>query len=109
MSTESLELSSELEGLEVKNENERVCQPNRLRAVWRGSLTSKLARLSPDLGNNKKSYKDSLMTLQDFADDLRHRLRGVWRDVEGVDLREIKNNLATYQALFALSLDQKRA
>jgi len=26
------------------------------------------------------------ISLQDFTDDLKHRLRGVWRDVEGVDL-----------------------
>ena len=26
------------------------------------------------------------ISLQDFTDDLKHRLRCVWRDVEGVDL-----------------------
>eukprot|EP00983_Pelagomonas_calceolata_P115501 1160206-Pelagomonas_calceolata.AAC.10 len=30
------------------------------------------------------------ISIQDFTDDLRHRLRGVWRDVEGFDLRERK-------------------
>eukprot|EP00983_Pelagomonas_calceolata_P052181 1142726-Pelagomonas_calceolata.AAC.1 len=43
--------------------------------------------------------------LQDFTDDLRHRLRGVWREVEGVDPREANNKVATYQALIALPFD----
>eukprot|EP00983_Pelagomonas_calceolata_P077917 1154067-Pelagomonas_calceolata.AAC.1 len=34
-----------------------------------------------------------------------HRLRGVWRDVEGVDRREASNKLETYQGLFALPCD----
>eukprot|EP00983_Pelagomonas_calceolata_P026601 834004-Pelagomonas_calceolata.AAC.1 len=42
--------------------------------------------------------------MQDFTVGLRHRLHGVWRDVEGVDPRETNNKLATYQALFALPL-----
>eukprot|EP00983_Pelagomonas_calceolata_P041535 1138117-Pelagomonas_calceolata.AAC.2 len=42
------------------------------------------------------------VSMQDFTDDLRHRLRDVWRDVEGVDPRETNDKLATYQALFAL-------
>ena len=40
--------------------------------------------------------------IQDFTDDLKHRLQGVWRDVEGVDLQGSSNKLATYQALFAV-------
>eukprot|EP00983_Pelagomonas_calceolata_P133397 1161961-Pelagomonas_calceolata.AAC.6 len=39
-------------------------------------------------------------SLQDFTDDLRHRLRGAWRVVEGVDPRTTNNKLATYQAFF---------
>ena len=27
------------------------------------------------------------ISIQEFTDDLKHRLRGVWRDVEGVDLQ----------------------
>eukprot|EP00983_Pelagomonas_calceolata_P023629 743836-Pelagomonas_calceolata.AAC.1 len=46
------------------------------------------------------------ISLQDFADDLRHRLRGAWRAVEGGDLRTTNNKLATYQAFFALPFDQ---
>eukprot|EP00983_Pelagomonas_calceolata_P053499 1143317-Pelagomonas_calceolata.AAC.1 len=38
----------------------------------------------------------------DFTDDMRHILRGVWRDVEGVDPQET-NKLATYQALCLLT------
>ena len=45
------------------------------------------------------------ISLQDFTDDLRHRLRGVWRDVEGADLRGSSNKLATYHALFAVPFD----
>eukprot|EP00983_Pelagomonas_calceolata_P015633 496739-Pelagomonas_calceolata.AAC.1 len=43
--------------------------------------------------------------MQTFTNDLRCRLRGVWRDVEGVDPRETEDKLATYQALFALPFD----
>eukprot|EP00983_Pelagomonas_calceolata_P003259 106021-Pelagomonas_calceolata.AAC.1 len=46
------------------------------------------------------------ISLQDFTDDLRHRLGGAWRAVEGVDLRTTNNKLATYQAFFALPIDQ---
>eukprot|EP00983_Pelagomonas_calceolata_P017063 535412-Pelagomonas_calceolata.AAC.1 len=42
------------------------------------------------------------ISLQDFNGGLTHRLRGVWRDVEGVGPRETNNKLATYQALSAL-------
>ena len=45
------------------------------------------------------------ISLQDFTADLRHRLRGVWRDVEGADLRGSSNKLATYHALFAVPFD----
>eukprot|EP00983_Pelagomonas_calceolata_P121045 1160762-Pelagomonas_calceolata.AAC.2 len=34
-----------------------------------------------------------------------HRLRGMWRDVEGFDPRETNDKSATYQALFALPFD----
>eukprot|EP00983_Pelagomonas_calceolata_P079520 1154727-Pelagomonas_calceolata.AAC.1 len=37
--------------------------------------------------------------IQEFVDDLRNRLRTVWRDVEGVNLRDICNKLATFQSL----------
>eukprot|EP00983_Pelagomonas_calceolata_P109663 1159581-Pelagomonas_calceolata.AAC.2 len=46
------------------------------------------------------------ISLQDFTDDLRHRLRCAWRAVEGVDLRRTNNILATYQAFFALPFGQ---
>eukprot|EP00983_Pelagomonas_calceolata_P076542 1153453-Pelagomonas_calceolata.AAC.4 len=39
------------------------------------------------------------ISLQDFTGDLRHRLHGVWSDVEGMDSRETNNKLATHQAL----------
>ena len=45
------------------------------------------------------------LSLQDFTDDLEHRLRGVWRDVEGVGLQGSTNKLATYHALFAVPFD----
>eukprot|EP00983_Pelagomonas_calceolata_P013178 420913-Pelagomonas_calceolata.AAC.2 len=41
------------------------------------------------------------ISLQDSTDDLRHRLCGMKRDVEGEDPRETKNKLARNQALFA--------
>eukprot|EP00983_Pelagomonas_calceolata_P078829 1154399-Pelagomonas_calceolata.AAC.3 len=47
------------------------------------------------------------ISLQDFTDDLRHRLRGAWRAVEGgVDPWTTNNKLTTYQASFALTFDQ---
>eukprot|EP00983_Pelagomonas_calceolata_P060584 1146448-Pelagomonas_calceolata.AAC.2 len=39
------------------------------------------------------------ISLQDFTDDLRYRLCGAWRAVEGVDPRTTNNKWATYQAL----------
>jgi hypothetical protein len=44
----------------------------------------------------------SPIRIQEFTDDLRHRLRAVWRDVEGVNPRETYNKLASYQSLFAV-------
>jgi len=43
--------------------------------------------------------------LQHFIDDLRHRLRGVWRGVEGRDPWETNYKVAMQQALFALPFD----
>eukprot|EP00983_Pelagomonas_calceolata_P074111 1152416-Pelagomonas_calceolata.AAC.1 len=42
---------------------------------------------------------------QEFTDDLRHRLRTVWRDVEGVNPRETYSKLATYQSIFVVPFD----
>jgi hypothetical protein len=44
---------------------------------------------------------------QEFTDDLRHRLRTVWRDVEGLNpqLEDTNSKLATYQTLFAVPFD----
>eukprot|EP00983_Pelagomonas_calceolata_P018155 569257-Pelagomonas_calceolata.AAC.1 len=41
------------------------------------------------------------ISLQDFTHDLRHRLRGAWRAVEGVDPQTTNNKLATYHAFLA--------
>eukprot|EP00983_Pelagomonas_calceolata_P023196 730542-Pelagomonas_calceolata.AAC.1 len=43
--------------------------------------------------------------IQEFTDDLRHRLRAVWRDVEGVNPRDTYSKLATCQSLFAVPFD----
>jgi hypothetical protein len=45
------------------------------------------------------------ISIQEFTDDLQHRLWGVWRDVEGVDPQGSSNKLATYHALFAVPFD----
>ena len=45
------------------------------------------------------------ISIPDFTDNLKHRLRGVWRDVEGVDLQGSRNKLAAYHALFAVPFD----
>eukprot|EP00983_Pelagomonas_calceolata_P056369 1144562-Pelagomonas_calceolata.AAC.3 len=52
-----------------------------------------------------RDFQGTLISMQNFTDDLRHRLRGVWRDIEGVDPQETNNEMATYQALFALPFD----
>eukprot|EP00983_Pelagomonas_calceolata_P069006 1150187-Pelagomonas_calceolata.AAC.1 len=44
--------------------------------------------------------------IQEFTDDLRHRLRTVWRDIEGVNPRDTYSKLATYQSLFDHNLSQ---
>eukprot|EP00983_Pelagomonas_calceolata_P009973 323720-Pelagomonas_calceolata.AAC.1 len=38
------------------------------------------------------------ISLQDFTDNLRHRLHGAWRAVEGVDSQTTNIKLPTYQA-----------
>eukprot|EP00983_Pelagomonas_calceolata_P021863 685908-Pelagomonas_calceolata.AAC.1 len=45
------------------------------------------------------------ISLQDFTDDLKHRLHGAWRAVEGVDLHTRNKKLSTYQAFYALPFD----
>ena len=42
---------------------------------------------------------------QEFTDKLRHRLRTVWRDVEGLNPQDTNSKLATYQSLFAVPFD----
>eukprot|EP00983_Pelagomonas_calceolata_P126774 1161340-Pelagomonas_calceolata.AAC.1 len=42
---------------------------------------------------------------QEITDDLRHRLRVVWRDVEGVNPWDTSSKLATYQPLFVVPFD----
>jgi hypothetical protein len=39
--------------------------------------------------------------MQEFTADLKHRMRGVWRDAELVDPNTHKNKLATYHSWFA--------
>jgi hypothetical protein len=41
------------------------------------------------------------ISIQEFTNGLKHRLRGVWRDVEGVGPQGSSNKLETYHALFA--------
>jgi len=41
-----------------------------------------------------------LISIQEFTDDLQHRLRCVWRYVEGADRQGSSNKLATYHALY---------
>ena len=46
--------------------------------------------------------KGASISIQDFTDDLRHRLWTVWRDVEGLNPQDTISKLATYQSLFAV-------
>jgi hypothetical protein len=41
------------------------------------------------------------ITMQEFTADLKHRMRGVWRDAELVDPKTHNNKLATYHSWFA--------
>ena len=45
------------------------------------------------------------ITMQEFAADLKHRMRGVWRDAELVDPNTHNNKLATYHSWFAIPLE----
>jgi len=45
------------------------------------------------------------ISIQDFTDEFKHRLRCVWRNVEGVDLQGSSIKLATYHALFTVPFD----
>ena len=40
--------------------------------------------------------------MQEFTADLKHRMRGVWRDAELVDPNTHNNKLATYYSWFAI-------
>jgi hypothetical protein len=40
--------------------------------------------------------------MQEFTADLKHRMRGVWRDAELVDPNTHNNKLATYHSWFAI-------
>jgi len=40
--------------------------------------------------------------MQEFTADLKHRMRGVWRDAESVDPNTHNNKLATYHSWFAI-------
>jgi hypothetical protein len=42
---------------------------------------------------------------QEFTDLLRHRLRTVWRVIEGLNPQDTNSNLAMYQYLFAVPFD----
>ena len=42
------------------------------------------------------------ITMQEFTADLKHRMRGVWRDAELVDPNTHNNKLATYHSWFAI-------
>jgi hypothetical protein len=44
------------------------------------------------------------ISLQYFADDLRHRLRGVWRDLKVPDQQNSHRKLEMYQAVFCSAL-----
>jgi hypothetical protein len=48
----------------------------------------------------------TFISIQVFTNDLRHRLRTVWRDVEGWNPQDTNSKkLATYQSLFAVPFD----
>ena len=46
------------------------------------------------------------ISTQEFTDDLRHRLRAVWRDAERVNPQATYDKLATYQSFFAVPFHQ---
>jgi len=46
------------------------------------------------------------ITMQEFTADLKHRMRGVWRDAELVDPNTHNNKLATYHSWFAIPLSR---
>ena len=49
--------------------------------------------------------ESTAISIQEFADDLRHRLRTVWRDVEVLNPKNTNSKLTTYQYLFAVPFD----
>ena len=54
-----------------------------------------------------ESYARAVQTvraifMQEFTADLKHRMRGVWRDAELVDPNTNNNKLATYHSWFAI-------
>jgi hypothetical protein len=45
------------------------------------------------------------ISIQEITDDLRHRLRATWRDVEGLNPWGKKSESAKYELLFAVPFD----
>jgi hypothetical protein len=43
-------------------------------------------------------WQGTSISIQEFTGDLRHRLRTVWRDVEGLNPQDTNSELATYHS-----------
>ena len=74
----------------------------RLSACWTAQLLSDFQRL-----RGRELYVRAVQTgcaipMQYFTANLKHRMRGVWRDAELVDPNTHNNKLATYHSWFAI-------
>ena len=86
----------------------RLCHPCLLQQ-FRGLVCScyQWASSPPWLKVFCESYVLAVQTgraipMQEFTADLKHRMRGVWRDAELVDPNTHNNKLATYHSWFAI-------
>ena len=73
----------------------------RLSACWTAQLLSAFQELRGCELYERAVQTGHAITMQEFTADLKHRMRGVWRDAELVDPNTHNNKLATYHSWFA--------
>ena len=74
----------------------------RLSACWTAQLLSAFQGLRGCELYVRAVQTGHAITMQEFTADLKHRMRGVWRDAELVDPNSHNNKLATYHSWFAI-------
>ena len=79
-----------------------TCLQPRSNACWTAQILSAFQGL-----RGRELYVRAVQTrcaipMQELTADLKHRMRGVWRDAESVDPNTHNKKLATYHSWFAI-------